>query len=110
MRDLPELAPDQRRCRSGRDQRIFTASRQGDLAKVRNLQKLMLRSLSNTLVGVRRVMQVNKGRATPGVAGQVVLTGPGKVALRFLASVTRRTSAPAESACRCTLPSPRLRT
>jgi N-terminal domain of reverse transcriptase len=35
-------------------QRIFTASRAGDLAKVRNLQKLMLRSLSNTLVSVRR--------------------------------------------------------
>ncbi len=62
-------------------QRIFTASQQGDLARVRNLQKLMLRSLSNTLVGVRRVTQVNKGRATPGVDGQVVLTGPGKVAL-----------------------------
>jgi len=36
-------------------QRIFTASQAGDLAKVRNLQKLMLRSLSNTLASVRRV-------------------------------------------------------
>ncbi len=31
-------------------QRIFTAVRDGDLAKARNLQKMMLRSWSNTLV------------------------------------------------------------
>jgi RNA-directed DNA polymerase len=31
-------------------QRIFTASQAGDLAKVRNLQKLMLRSRANALV------------------------------------------------------------
>jgi hypothetical protein len=31
-------------------QRIFTATRDGDLAEARNLQKLMLRSWSNTLV------------------------------------------------------------
>ncbi|WP_306459756.1 reverse transcriptase N-terminal domain-containing protein [Streptomyces sp. Ag109_G2-15] len=35
-------------------QRIFTASQAGDLKRVRNLQKLMLRSLSSTLVSVRR--------------------------------------------------------
>jgi RNA-directed DNA polymerase len=29
--------------------RIFTAARDGDLAKARNLQKMMLRSWSNTL-------------------------------------------------------------
>src|SRR5450756_1923311 len=31
-------------------QRIFTASQAGDLKRVRNLQKLMLRSRANTLV------------------------------------------------------------
>ncbi|MFF4764808.1 group II intron reverse transcriptase/maturase [Streptomyces sp. NPDC001292] len=66
-------------------QRIFTASRDGDLAKVRNLQKLMLRSLSNTLVSVRRVTEVNAGRKTAGIDGQVVLTAPGKAELaRFI--------------------------
>ena len=66
-------------------QRIFTASRKGDLAAVRNLQKLMLRSLSNTLVSVRRVTEVNAGRGTAGIDGQVVLTSPGKSELvRFL--------------------------
>ncbi|WP_392711173.1 reverse transcriptase N-terminal domain-containing protein [Rhizobium ruizarguesonis] len=32
-------------------QRIFRASRENDLVKVRSLQKLMLRSYSNTLKG-----------------------------------------------------------
>ncbi|MFF7982680.1 transposase [Streptomyces sp. NPDC007901] len=66
-------------------QRIFTASRDGDLAKVRNLQKLMLRSLSNTLVSVRRATEINAGRKTAGADGQVVLTTPGKAELaRFI--------------------------
>ena len=42
-------------------QRIFAASRAGDLKKVRNLQKLMLRSRGNALVAVRRVTQLNAG-------------------------------------------------
>jgi RNA-directed DNA polymerase len=55
-------------------QRIFTASQAGDLKKVRSLQKLMLRSRSNTLVSVRRVTELNAGRKTAGVDGQVALT------------------------------------
>ena len=47
-------------------QRIFTATRDGDWPKVRNLQKMMLRSWSNTLVSVRQVTQRNAGRATAG--------------------------------------------
>jgi RNA-directed DNA polymerase len=54
-------------------QRIFTASRAGDLAKVRNLQRLMLRSRSNTLVSVRRVAQLNAGRKTAGIDGKTAL-------------------------------------
>jgi len=50
-------------------QRIFTASRDGDLKKVRNLQKLMLRSRSNALLSVRRVAEVNAGRLTAGIDG-----------------------------------------
>ncbi len=53
-------------------QRIFAASRAGDLKKVRNLQKLMLRSRSNALVAVRRVTELNAGRKTAGVDGKVV--------------------------------------
>jgi RNA-directed DNA polymerase len=54
-------------------QRIFTASQAGDLKRVRNLQKLMLRSRANALLSVRRVTQLNAGRATAGVDGEVVL-------------------------------------
>lgn len=53
--------------------RIFTASQAGDLKQVRNLQKLMLRSRANTLVSVRRVTEVNAGRATAGIDGQIAL-------------------------------------
>jgi RNA-directed DNA polymerase len=62
-------------------QRIFTATQAGDWKRVRSLQKLMLRSRANTLVSVRRVTEVNAGRKTPGIDGQVVLTALGKVEL-----------------------------
>jgi RNA-directed DNA polymerase len=55
-------------------QRIFKATREQDWAKVRNLQKLMLRSWSNTLLSVRQVTQRNAGRATAGVDGEIVMT------------------------------------
>jgi RNA-directed DNA polymerase len=54
--------------------RIFKATRERDWAKVWSLQKLMLRSWSNTLVGVRQVTQRNAGRRTAGVDGQVALS------------------------------------
>ncbi len=55
-------------------QRIYRATAEGDLRKVRSLQKLMLRSLSNRLVGVRRVAQQNTGARTPGVDQVLVKT------------------------------------
>lgn len=55
-------------------QRIFRATRAGDTRRVRSLQKLMLRSRSNVLVGVRLVTQVNAGKSTPGVDKLVVKT------------------------------------
>jgi RNA-directed DNA polymerase len=68
--DWPVVEDRVRRLR----QRIFAASQAGDLAKVRNLQKLMLRSLSNTLVSVRRVTESNTGRSTAGVDGVLIVT------------------------------------
>jgi RNA-directed DNA polymerase len=62
-------------------QRIFAASQAGDLKQVRNLQKLMLRSRANALVSVRRVTEVNAGRKTAGIDGQVVLLGQQKAEL-----------------------------
>ena len=68
--DWRRVEDDVRRLR----QRIFTATQAGDLKKVRNLQKLMLRSRSNTLLSVRQVTQRNAGRMTAGVDGVVVVT------------------------------------
>lgn len=75
--DWAEVEGDVRRLR----QRIFTASKAGDLSKVRSLQKLMLRSRANALVSVRRVTELNAGRKTAGVDGVVVVTAPGKAFL-----------------------------
>jgi len=56
-------------------QRLFRASREGDLKRVRSLQRLMLRCQANVLESVRRVTQVNRGKDTPGV-DRVVVTTP----------------------------------
>jgi RNA-directed DNA polymerase len=65
-------------------QRIFKAAQEQDWPKVRSLQKLMLRSRSNTLVSVRQVTQRNAGRKTAGIDGEVALTSSarGEVAVR----------------------------
>jgi RNA-directed DNA polymerase len=68
--DWAECEDNVRRIR----QRIFTATQAGDLNKVRNLQKLMLRSRSNTLVSVKRVTQQSSGRETAGIDGELALT------------------------------------
>jgi RNA-directed DNA polymerase len=62
-------------------QRIFTASQAGDLKKVRNLQKLMLRSRANTLASVRPVTEDNAGHKTAGIDRRVITTSVGKAAL-----------------------------
>ena len=62
-------------------QRIFTAARDGDWPKVRNLQKMMLRSWSNTLVSVRQVTVRNAGRRTAGIDRVVALDGPARMAV-----------------------------
>ena len=75
--DWRTIEDDVRRLR----QRIFTASQAGDLAQVRNLQKLMLRSRSNTLLSVRQVTERNAGRATAGIDGQIALTSADRAKL-----------------------------
>src|SRR6478609_2761509 len=67
--DWRRVEDDVRRLRH----RIFTATQTGDLTKVRNQQKLMLRSRANALCGVRRVTEINAGRKTAGVDGRIVL-------------------------------------
>jgi RNA-directed DNA polymerase len=62
-------------------QRIFRASRDGHLKKVRSLQRLMLRSRANIFESVRRVTQVNHGKDTPGVDKLLVKTPEERAAL-----------------------------
>jgi RNA-directed DNA polymerase len=71
-------------------QRIFKASQEQDWPKVRNLQKLMLRSRANTLVSVRQVTQRNAGRKTAGIDGEVALTPEARaqMAVRVHQSIT----------------------
>jgi RNA-directed DNA polymerase len=74
--------------------RIFTASRDGDLAKVRDLQKLALRSWSVVLMGVRQVTQRNAGRRTAGVDRVVALDGPARMEMAREVSRTARSWRP----------------
>jgi RNA-directed DNA polymerase len=74
--------------------RIFKAARAGDWPKVRNLQKLMLRSRANTLVSVRQVTQRNAGRRTPGIDGEVALSSPARAAVASQVHATSGTWQP----------------
>jgi RNA-directed DNA polymerase len=60
-------------------QRIFKATREQDWAQARSLQKMMLRSWSNTLISVRQVTQRNAGRRTAGIDGQVALSSKARM-------------------------------
>ena len=55
-------------------ERIFRVTRDKDWAKVKNLQKLLVRSHSARLLAVKRVTQENKGKYTPGIDGQIYAT------------------------------------
>ena len=62
-------------------QRLFRASRDGDLKQVRALPRLMRRSRAHIFERVRRVTQVNQGKDTPGVDHIVVTTPEDRAAL-----------------------------
>jgi uncharacterized protein YoaH (UPF0181 family) len=51
--------------------RIYRATRANDFKKVKNLQKLMTRSMSAKLKAIRQVTQENRGKHTPGIDGVV---------------------------------------
>src|SRR5919202_1707195 len=62
-------------------QRLFRATQQQEWQRVCDLQKLLLRSYANYVLSVRQVTQVNAGRRTPGVDGQVVETATQRMRL-----------------------------
>ncbi len=61
--------------------RIYRAAANGELAKVKNLQKLLVRSLSAKLKAIRQVTQENRGKKTPGIDGVVCNTPEARRAL-----------------------------
>src|SRR2546430_13066771 len=74
--------------------RIFKATKGGDWPTVRNLQRMLLRSWSNTLVSVRHVTQRNAGRATAGIDGEVALTSRARAELAVRTYRTARSWKP----------------
>jgi RNA-directed DNA polymerase len=54
--------------------RIFRAAKEQRWKHVRHLTTLLLRRYAQVLVAVRRITQVNRGRPTPGIAGERATT------------------------------------
>ena len=61
--------------------RISRAAAQEDQAQVKNLQKLLGRSMSATLKAIRQVTQEHSGKHTPGMDGMVCDTPQQRLAL-----------------------------
>lgn len=64
--------------------RIYRASSAGDLKRVHNLQKLLIKSNANRLVAIRRVTQQNHGRHTPGVDKVIIRSAKERTKLYHL--------------------------
>lgn len=54
--------------------RIYCLTKQEKWYQVKKLQQLLARSYSNKIIAIKRVTQLNKGKQTPGVDGQVITT------------------------------------
>ena len=61
-------------------QRIFRA-RKGQWKQLRRLQKLLIRNMSNLLLSVRQITQVNTGKQTAGIDKEVINTPAQRVKL-----------------------------
>jgi RNA-directed DNA polymerase len=75
--DWPAVERDVRRLQ----ERIFRASQNGEPAKVKNLQKLLVRSSSAKLLAIRKATQINRGKRTPGIDGVVCHVPPTRLAM-----------------------------
>ena len=62
-------------------QRIYRASRHGDVKTVHKLQRLLMKSWYAKLLATRRVTQDNRGKRTAGVDGVKSLTPPQRLRL-----------------------------
>ncbi|MBF2057173.1 MAG: reverse transcriptase N-terminal domain-containing protein [Cyanobacterium sp. T60_A2020_053] len=61
--------------------RIFRARKLSQGQQLRRLQKLLIRSLSNLLLSVRQITQVNNGKQTAGIDKEVINTPAQRVKL-----------------------------
>ncbi|MTF40766.1 group II intron reverse transcriptase/maturase [Cyanobacterium aponinum] len=61
--------------------RIFRARKLGQWKQLRRLQKLLIRSLSNLLLSVRQITQINDGKQTAGIDKEVINTPAQRVKL-----------------------------
>lgn len=64
--------------------RIAKATLEGEYRKIRNLQRLLVKSLSARLKAVRQCSQENKGKSTPGIDGELWTTSKLKLEAAFL--------------------------
>ncbi|AGK99449.1 group II intron reverse transcriptase/maturase [Clostridium pasteurianum] len=64
-------------------QRIYRAECLGNKRKVRNLQRLLVRSKAMMLISIKRVTQINKGKKTAGVDGEIALTNKDRLELFY---------------------------
>jgi RNA-directed DNA polymerase len=62
-------------------QRIYKASREGNVKKVKKLQRLLLKSRSAKFLAVRQVTQLNTGKKTPGIDGKASLNDAERIQL-----------------------------
>ena len=62
-------------------ERIYRAAERQEWEKVRSLQILLVRAMSNKLLAIRQVTQENQGKHTPGVDGRVYDTPEARTAL-----------------------------
>lgn len=64
--------------------RIAKATLEGNYRKIRNLLRLLVKSLSARLKAVRQVAQESKGKKTPGIDGELWTTPKLKLEASFL--------------------------
>ena len=80
--------------------RIFRARKLGQWKQLRNLQKLMDKSMANLLLSVRQITQTNSGKNTAGIDGKTINTPEQRLRLvkewewEFKAQPTKRVYIP----------------
>ncbi|MBU3175187.1 group II intron reverse transcriptase/maturase [Clostridium estertheticum] len=62
-------------------QRIYCAECLGNKRKVRSLQRILVRSKAMMLISIKRVTQINKGKKTAGVDGEIAIANKERLKL-----------------------------